>query len=202
MLQLWETPMNRLTAHFRSKFFAGVLAAIPLGITIFVVVYVNAIAQRIFPLRYPLVGLAAALVLIYFLGIFVTSFVGRQVLRLFDRVLGRLPGLRDFYRTWKQVVVTPDVDSGMFARVVLIPDESGRVRLLGFTSGRPVPGSTDILCVFVPNAPNPIGGRLYFVPHAECRFLTVPTREALKCVVSGGNFVPEGIGESLPRIAP
>jgi len=43
-------------------------------------------------------------VLIYFLGIFVTSFVGRQVLRLFDRVLGRLPGLRDFYRTWKQVV--------------------------------------------------------------------------------------------------
>jgi len=158
--------MNRLTAHFRSKFFAGVLAAIPLGITIFVVVYVNAIAQRIFPTRYPLVGIAAALVLIYFLGIFVTSFVGRQVLRLFDRVLGRLPGLRDFYRTWKQVVVTPDVDSGVFARVVLIPDESGRVRLLGFTSGRPVPGSTNILCVFVPNAPNPIGGRLYFVPQA------------------------------------
>jgi len=95
--------------------------------------------------------------------------------------------------------VTPDVDSGVFARVVLIPDESGRVRLLGFTSGRPVPGSTTFFCVFVPNAPNPIGGRLYFVPHAECRFLTVPTREALKCVVSGGNFVPEGIGNRCPH---
>jgi uncharacterized membrane protein len=146
------------------------------------------------------VGLAAGLVLIYFLGVFVTSLVGRHVLRLFDRVLGRLPGLRDFYRTWKQVVVTPDVDSGVFARVVLIPDESGRVRLLGFTSGRPVPGSSDVLCVFVPNSPNPIGGRLYFVPQAECRFLNVPTREALKCVVSGGNFVPDGFGASLPRI--
>jgi uncharacterized membrane protein len=194
--------MNRVSAHFRSKFLAGVLAAIPVGITIFVVVYVDAITQRILPLRYPLVGLAAGLVLIYFLGVFVTSLVGRHVLRLFDRVLGRLPGLRDFYRTWKQVVVTPDVDSGVFARVVLIPDESGRVRLLGFTSGRPVPGSTDTLCVFVPNSPNPIAGRLYFVPRADCRFLNVPTREALKCVVSGGNFVPEGIGASLPLIGP
>jgi len=147
--------MNRLTAHFRSKFFAGVLAAIPLGITIFVVVYVNAIAQRIFALRYPLVGLAAALVLIYFLGIFVTSFVGRQVLRLFDRVLGRLPGLRDFYRTWKQVVVTPDVDSGVFARVVLIPDESGRVRLLGFTSGRPVQAAPTFFACSCPMRPIP-----------------------------------------------
>ena len=194
--------MNRVSAHFRSKFLAGVLAAIPVGITIFVVVYVDAITQRILPLRYPLVGLAAGLVLIYFLGVFVTSLVGRHVLRLFDRVLGRLPGLRDFYRTWKQVVVTPDVDSGVFARVALIPDESGRVRLLGFTSGRPVPGSTDTLCVFVPNSPNPIAGRLYFVPRADCRFLNVPTREALKCVVSGGNFVPEGIGASLPLIGP
>jgi uncharacterized membrane protein len=191
--------MNRLTAHFRSKFLAGVLAAIPIGITIFVVVYVDAFTQRIFPLPYPFVGLAAGLVLIYFLGVFVTSLVGRHVLRLFDRVLGRLPGLRDFYRTWKQVVVTPDVNLGVFARVVLIPDESGRVRLLGFTSGRPVPGSTDVLCVFVPNSPNPIVGRLYFVPQAECHFLSVPTREALKCVVSGGNFVPDGIGASLPR---
>jgi uncharacterized membrane protein len=194
--------MNRLTAHFRSKFLAGVLAAIPLGITIFVVVYIDAFTQRIFPLRYPLVGIAVGLVIIYFLGVFVTSLVGRHVLRLFDRVLGRLPGLRDFYRTWKQVVVTPDVDSGVFARVVLIPDESGRVRLLGFTSGRPVPGSSDTLCVFVPNSPNPISGRLYFVPRADCSFLSVPTREALKCVVSGGNFVPEGIGASLPRIGP
>ena len=92
--------MNRLTAHFRSKFLAGVLAAIPIGITIFVVVYVDAFTQRIFPLPYPFVGLAAGLVLIYFLGVFVTSLVGRHVLRLFDRVLGRLPGLRDFYRTW------------------------------------------------------------------------------------------------------
>ena len=51
----------------------------------------------------------------------------------------------------------------------------------------------------MPNAPNPIVGRLYFVGQAECRFLNVPTREALKCIVSGGNFVPEGIADPLSR---
>ena len=70
--------MNRVTAHFRSKFLAGILAAIPLGITIFVVVYVDAFTQRILPLRYPFAGIAVGLVLIYFLGVFVTSLVGRQ----------------------------------------------------------------------------------------------------------------------------
>jgi uncharacterized membrane protein len=83
--------------------------------------------------------------------------------------------------------------------VVLIPDESGRVRLLGFTSGRPIPGSSDTLCVFVPNSPNPIVGRLYFVSQTECRFLSVLTPEALKFVVSGGNYIPQEIGASLAQ---
>jgi uncharacterized membrane protein len=199
---VYDSVMNRLTTHFRSKFIAGVLAAIPIGITIFIIVYVDSITQRILPLRYPLLGIVLALVLIYFLGIFVTSFLGRHTLQLFDRVLGKLPGLRDFYRTWKQVLVTPELNSGVFARAVLIPDESGRVRMLGFTSGRAVPGNADLLCVFVPNTPNPIVGRLYFVSKAECLFLNVPTRDALKFVVSGGNYIPEGIGSSLVPSAP
>jgi uncharacterized membrane protein len=194
--------MSRLTTHFRSKFIAGALAAIPVGITLFVIVYVDSITQKILPLRYPFVGIVFALVLIYFLGVFVTSLLGRHILQLFDRGLGKLPGLRDFYRTWKQVLVTPELDSGVFAKAVLIPDESGRVRMLGFTSGRPIPGRADMLCVFVPNSPNPIVGRLYFVTQTECLFLNVPTRDALKFVVSGGNYVPEGIGSSLAPPSP
>jgi uncharacterized membrane protein len=194
--------MNRVTKHFRSKFIAGVLASIPLGITIFIIVYVDSITQRILPLRYPLLGTVLALVLIYFVGVFVTSFLGRYILQLFDRGLERLPGLRDFYRTWKQVLVTPDLNSGVFAKAVLIPDESGRVRMLGFTSGRTVPGNGDVHCVFVPSTPNPIVGRLYFVSKTECLFLNVSSRDALKFVVSGGNYLPEGIGASLAPVAP
>jgi len=194
--------MSRLGAHFRSKFLAGVLAAIPLGITAFVMFYVDSFTQKIFPTPYPFLGILMGLVLIYFLGLFVSSFLGRHIIKLFDRFLGRLPGLSDLYRTWKQVLVTPDIASGIYAHTVLIPDESGRVRMMGLTSGRPVPGNPDLLCVFVPNSPNPITGRLYFVPRVQCHFLKVPARDAIKFVVSGGNFVPEGIAPSPPQTVP
>ena len=67
---------------------------------------------------------------------------------------------------------------------------------------RDSPGNPDLLCVFVPNCPNPITGRLYFVSRGQCQFLKVPTREAMKCVVSGGNFIPEGIEPSAPPSCP
>jgi uncharacterized membrane protein len=85
----------------------------------------------------------------------------------------------------------------VFARVVTLPDESGRLRMLGFTSGRPIEGTTDTLCVFVPASPNPTSGRLYFVALSECQFVPVGAQEALKFIVSGGNYVPAAVGPAL-----
>jgi uncharacterized membrane protein len=82
---------------------------------------------------------------------------------------------------------------------VMIPDETGRMRMLGFSSGRPIEGTTDVVCVFVPASPNPTSGRLYFVALPECRFLEVGAQEALKFIISGGNYVPPAVGLSLAR---
>jgi uncharacterized membrane protein len=127
----------------------------------------------------------------------VTSLLGRYLLRFVDWLLGRLPGFRDLYQTWKQIAVAPDMNVGMFARVMLIPDESGRARMLGFSTGRPIDGSDDSVCVFVPGSPNPLTGRLYFVRLDACLILPVGAKEALKFVVSGGNYIPPAIGAAL-----
>jgi uncharacterized membrane protein len=190
--------MGRIKAHVSAKFVAGVLAAIPVVVTAFILWYVDAQLRLLVPMiRYPVVGILLALVAIYLLGVFVTSLVGRYLLKAVDWILNHLPGLSDLYRPWKQIAVTPDLNTGVFARVVMIPDETGRMRMLGFSSGRPIEGSTDILCVFVPASPNPTSGRLYFVPLADCRFLAVGAQEALKFIISGGNYIPVGIGASL-----
>jgi uncharacterized membrane protein len=190
--------MGRIKAHVSAKFVAGVLAAIPVVVTAFILWYVDAQLRLLVPMiRYPVVGILLALVAIYLLGVFVTSLVGRYLLKAVDWILIHLPGLSDLYRPWKQIAVTPDLNTGVFARVVMIPDETGRMRMLGFSSGRPIEGSTDILCVFVPASPNPTSGRLYFVPLADCRFLAVGAQEALKFIISGGNYIPVGIGASL-----
>jgi uncharacterized membrane protein len=190
--------MSRVAKHLKNKLVAGLVAAIPIAITVFLVLYVDSMVQKVVPLPYPLLGIVLSLAVIYGLGVFVTSLIGRVLLRIFDRVLARIPGLRDLYRTWKQLLVTPDLDSGMFAKVLLLPDESGQHFLLGFSTGRPLGDDGDRLCVFVPNSPNPISGRLYFVSMKRCHFLPISPKDALKTVVSSGNYLPAAFGLPLP----
>jgi len=192
--------MSFLTQHLKGKFVAGLIAAIPLAITLFLIFYVDGLVQRVVKLPYPFLGILLSLLAIYGLGLFVTSLVGRFFLRIFDRVLERIPGLSDLYRTWKQLLITPDLDSGMFSKVLLLPDESGQHYLLGFSTGRPISEHSDRLCVFVPNSPNPIVGRLYFVSASRCHFLPIPPKDALKTVISSGNYLPPGFGTSLPPL--
>ena len=196
-----------LKRHLERKFLAGIIAAIPVAVTAFILWYVDTHLRSFldsFGLRWktpPGVGIPVALVALYIMGVFVTSLLGRYLLRAVDWTLVRLPGFRDLYRTWKQIALTPDVDAGILAQVVLIPDEAGRLRMLGFTSGRPIEGSTDTLCVFVPASPNPATGRLYFALITDCIFLKdVGTKDALKFIVSGGNYVPPSIGAFLPQL--
>ena len=103
-----------------------------------------------------LFGALIAIIGVYLLGLFVTLSLGKFVLRIIDRTLSRIPGLQTLYESWKQISLTPGGGEGVFARVVLIADESGQHRVMGFSSGDPIPGESDMICVFVPNAPNPI----------------------------------------------
>ena len=77
---------------------------------------------------------------------------------------------------------------------VLVPDESGQMRMLGFSSGKPIEGDPNTCCVFVPASPNPTSGRLFFVPLDRCLSLAMTPQSALKLIISGGNYVPAAIG--------
>ena len=186
--------MGGLKAHLRNKLIAGLLAAIPVAVTIFIVWYVDSKARDLLHVRYPFVGIAIALGFIYALGVFVTSVVGRFVLHLFDGVIRRVPGLRDLYRSWQQVALA-DTQVGIFAHVVLVPDDAGRGIVLGFTSGHAIEGDPGLSCVFVPSSPNPTSGRLFFVPTTRCIRLEMSPQEALKLLISGGNYVPGAVGK-------
>jgi uncharacterized membrane protein len=188
--------MGQLQVHVRNKLVAGALAAIPLVVTIFILLWVDGKARAIFNVDQPFVGIAIALVGLYLLGLFVTSFVGQFLLGTVDAVLRRLPGLRDLYRSWKQVALTTDTHDGIFAHVVLIPGDGG-TRVLGFTSAKGVEGDPATWCVFVPASPNPTSGRLFFVPAKACLLVDMSSQEALKLVISGGSYVPAPIGEAL-----
>jgi uncharacterized membrane protein len=186
--------MGAIQAHVRNKLVAGALAAIPLVVTVFILWYVDSKARAIFNVEQPFVGIAIALAGLYLLGLFVTSFVGHFVLGAVDAVLRRLPGLRDLYRSWKQVALTTDTHDGIFAHVVLIPGAGLTTCVIGFTSAKGIDGDPATWCVFVPASPNPTSGRLFFVPSKRCLLVDMSPQEALKLVISGGSYVPAAIG--------
>jgi uncharacterized membrane protein len=180
--------------HIRKTFLTGIFAAAPLGITVFLIYWVNdkteVVTQFLFHRNIPFLGVVMALGLIYLIGMMANSLLGKFFLRRLDAVLSHVPMVRQLYRGWKQIALTPGGTEGTFSKVVLIPDESGRMRWLAFTSGRLLEGAEPMYCVFVPGAPNPISGRLYFVPVDQCTILNMSVEEAFKLILSTGNYVP------------
>jgi len=199
--------MTSTQKHLRNTFLAGIFAAIPVGVTVFLIWYVDHATRA--PLRsffngrfdIPFIGIPITLILIYLLGLGVTSIIGKWALRLLDRVLLRLPLLKDLYQAWKQVAVTPGGKEGMYAQVVLIP-LGGDARALGFTSGKCVPGDSATICVFVPNSPNPVMGRLCFVARHQAQVLDISAEEAFKFLLSLANYIPPQIGAATSTSAP
>jgi uncharacterized membrane protein len=193
--------MAAVNTHLRRMFLAGVFAAVPIAITAIIVWYIETQTRQVMVSltgrNIPFLGVVLAVVLIYLAGVLVSSLIGQYILNTVDRLLIKLPGLGDIYRVWKQVALTPAGTLGMYARVVLVRDETGSLYYIGFTSGQPIPGDTDTVCVFVPNYPNPVVGRLYFVPASLCLTLDTTVDEAFKAIVSGGNYLPETIGRAL-----
>lgn len=193
--------MEKLGAHLRKAFLAGILAAAPVAVTVFVIIYIeaqtrSAVEQAIGRDVTPFVGVLLIVAVIYVVGVIVSSLVGKLLLRLADKALSRLPVVKSVYAAWKQIALTPGGGEGMYARVVLIDAEDAGVTgasQMGFTNAEAVSGSDDLWAVFIPQCPNPLNGRLVFVPRSRCRMTEVSAEDAFKMLLSTGNFVPAGI---------
>jgi uncharacterized membrane protein len=189
--------MIDLKKHLRNTFLAGMFAAIPLAVTIFIVWYVEHATReplhQMFRINIPFIGIPITIALVYVIGLIVSSLVGRFILGTIDKILSRVPVLKELYQAWKQVTLTPGGKEGMYAKVVLVPIEGG-ARMMGFTSGNCVPGDESLCCVFLPNAPNPVMGRLLFVRRDQCDELDMSAEEAFKFLISSGNYIPPKVG--------
>ena len=197
----------QLQAHLRNTFLAGIFAVTPLAITVLLVFKVDewtrVLSNWLFNRSIPFVGVLIALTAIYFAGLVATVSLGKFIIRSFDSVLSSLPGLRQLYIAWKQIVVTPGGGAdGVFSHVCLIPDETGATHLLGFTNAKPIENHPNTYCVFVPGSPNPMNGRLYFVRIDKCTMVDLSTEEGFKVVLSTGNYVPPQVGVAMQQLVP
>jgi uncharacterized membrane protein len=173
--------MDKLIKHFKRIFFTGLGVAVPLTITIYIILKIagifRALTQVLFGRSIPLVGEVLVFLAVYLLGLVVTSLIGQYFIRRIDQILSRLPGSRQIYTVWKQVLLTSTDGEGAFSKVIFIPDEDGQRQMLAFTSGKPIPGDEGMICAFVPNSPNPMQGILYVIRKDQVQFSTIPVAD-------------------------
>lgn len=192
--------------RLRNWFFAGVVVAAPVAITIWLVwSVVVLIDTQIVPLipkawnpetylsfELPGLGIITAVVALTVLGALATNFFGRQMVRWGELVLARVPLVRSIYSILKQVVETiASNDASSFKEAVLVEYPGKGMWVIGFVTSRTpdveIAGPLDgVIGVFVPSSPNPAMGQLVFVTPERIRQLDMPVEKAAKLVISFG----------------
>jgi len=143
------------------------------------------------------VGIVLSFVLIYFIGRFVASFIGRTSLRMLEITMGRLPVLRKIYPQVKQVTDYFFSDKRLeFAQVVALEYPRKGLWSIGLvTAGgmKKVADATgeELLTLFIPSSPTPFTGYTIMVPKKDVVDLPMSIDEAIRFTISGGVLQPQ-----------
>ena len=184
--------MSTILKHITRCIIAGIIAILPIGGTILFVVYVESeladswIGRQEF--YFPGMAMLACGVILYVLGLVVSSVLGRWIISLVDRLLRSLPALGRLYSTLKQILgYSEGGEDAVFRRAVLVDSPYDDSQELGLVTNEMLDekGRRKVL-VFLPGSPNPATGRLILIPEDEVKPLDIQISEALRTLLSVG----------------
>ena len=193
-------------ARIRNYFIAGVVVLIPIGITIYLTIFLVSISSKILPkeinpnnyLPYniPGVEIATAIFLITIIGWLSLSFLGKKLLNVFNNILKRIPILRTIYPAIVQMTETFAKTDKEKKNVVLVEYPRKGTWAVGFATKEntgDISNKTNrkLINVFVPTTPNPTSGFLLMFPKEDVIYLDLTFEEASKFIISAGTSNPE-----------
>ena len=188
-------------SKIRNNFIAGVVVLIPIGITLYLTLFLIRVSGRIIPkeinpnnylpFNIPGVEILIALIIITFIGWLSLSFLGKKFFEIFDNILKKIPILRTIYSAIGQMTESFTNTDNKQKSVVLLEYPRKGVWAVGFAT-KQNEGlirneiNEDIVNVFVPTTPNPTSGFLLMVPKKDLIYLDVSFEQASKFIVSAG----------------
>lgn len=189
--------------NLRNNLLAGAAVMAPIGVTVYAFNWLfeavdailgprlNDLLARAFPNvmagRIPGLGIAATLVILYVTGSATRSYLGGQIVRIWDRFIKKVPLFGSINMAVKQVTNAVASSGTQFRRVVFVrfPDENSYV--IGFVTGNTeVKRGDNRRNVFIPTAPNPTTGILALMRPDQIIESDLSVEEAMKMVVSAG----------------
>src|SRR6201991_4764287 len=207
-----DTYPRGLMARFRNYFLTGLVVAGPIAITFYLtwwfVNWVDNLVRPFVPTAYrpetylpfglPGSGLIVAVIALTLLGFLTANLIGRSLVDLGERALGRIPAVRAIYRAMKQVFETLFSGQGSsFRRVGLVEFPSPGMWAIVLISQAPsaavassLPGKEDPISVFLPCSPNPTTGFFFYVPKSKIIEVDMSTEDAATLIMSCGVVQP------------
>ena len=188
-------------ARIRNNFIAGVVVLIPIGITLYLTLFIvkisgNIIPKEINPNNYlpfdiPGVEIFIAVFCITFIGWISLSFIGKKFFELFNNFLKKIPILRTIYSAIGQMTESFTKTDNHQKSVVLLEYPRKEIWVVGFATKENVGIINDkinanLVNVFVPTTPNPTSGFLLMLPKKDLIYLDVSFEQASKFIVSAG----------------
>ncbi len=197
-----------ITKSLRRYLIAGILVWLPIVITYFIVHFIVHLLDgslALLPEKYhpqqfigreiPGMGVIFTIIILLLTGLIVTNFVGNKLLSIWEKLLSRIPLIRNIHSAAKQVVhaiVQPNGNA--FRKVLLVQYPRVGLWSIAFqTSGILNLSKYDkpVVSIFIPTTPNPTSGFLMFIPTDEIIELNISIEEALRMVISIGVIIPE-----------
>jgi uncharacterized membrane protein len=201
----------------RKLLITGLLAWMPLAITIWVLLWVLGlmdgmfswmvtVTQAVLPEKMrqgletlrgvPGLGVLVLFVVLWLTGLFVANIFGQWFLRQWDRLLHKIPIVKSIYSSVKQVSDTLFSSNGnAFREAVLVQYPRPGSWTIAFITGAPTGevarhlGAPHV-SVYVPTTPNPTSGFFLMMPRADVVPLAMSVDEALKYIISMGVVAP------------
>jgi uncharacterized membrane protein len=207
-----ETHHGGIMARFRNYFLTGLVVAGPIAITFYLtwwfVTWVDGLVRPFVPIAYrpetylpfglPGSGLIVAVIVLTLLGFLTANLIGRTLVDLGEKMLGRIPAVRAIYRGLKQVFETLFSGQGSsFRRVGLVEFPSPGMWSIVLISLQPspevarrLPGEEEHISVFLPCAPNPTTGFFFYVPKSRIIEVEMSAEDAATLIMSAGVVQP------------
>jgi uncharacterized membrane protein len=198
--------------RLRNYFLTGLVVAGPVAITLYLtwwfVTWVDGLVRPFVPMSYrpesylpfglPGAGLVVAVVALTLLGFLTANLIGRTLVELGERILGRIPAVRAIYRGLKQVFETLFSGQGSsFRRVGLVEFPSPGMWSIVLISQHPstevarsLPGQEEHISVFLPCSPNPTTGFFFYVPKSKIIEVEMSAEDAATLIMSAGVVQP------------
>ena len=200
----------------RKYFITGLLVLVPLAITAWVLsLIINTMDQSLlfvperwqpkalFGVNIPGLGTLLTIVIVFLTGLLTNNLVGNYVVRMWEKLLKRIPLVNSLYSSVKQVSDTLFSSSGnAFRKAVLIPYPHQNSYTIAFLTG--TPGGDvknhlvgDYVSVYVPTTPNPTSGFFLMLARKDVVELDMSVDAALKYIVSMGVVAPESVPPAI-----